>query len=76
MEVKKFNKIEIVPNEAGGVNVSIDGKEIDLEDVTEISIGIAKNTDGNFSCFEFLAKKRLCFLSPTRRRMENGKENP
>lgn len=75
MEVKKFNKIEIVPNSTDGVDVSIDGEKVDLEDITELTLGIAKDTDGNFSCFELSAKKRLCFLTTTRRRITNGKEN-
>ena len=76
MEVKKFNRIEIVPNGDGGVTVSIDGEEIDLKDVTELTLGMAKDTDGKFSCFELLANRRLCFLTTQRRRITNDKENP
>lgn len=75
MEVKKFNKIEIVPNGVGGIDMSIDGEKIDLKDVTELTLGIAKDTDGEFSCFELFANRRLCFLT-TKRRVANGKETP
>lgn len=68
MEVKKFNKIEIVPNGVGGVDVRIDGEKVDLEDVTELTLGTAKDTDGKFSHLELLAKRRLCFLITKKRR--------
>lgn len=68
MEVKKFNKIEIVPNSTDGVDVRIDGEKVDLEDVTELTIRIAKNTDGKFSHIELSAKRRLCFLITKKRR--------
>lgn len=68
MEVKKFNKIEIVPNSTDGVDVSIDGEKFDLEDVTELTLGIAKDTGGKFSHIELSAKRRLCFLITKKRR--------
>ncbi len=68
MEVKKFNKIEIVPNSTDGVDVSIDGEKFDLKDVTELTLGIAKDTEGKFSHLELLAKRRLCFLITKKRR--------
>lgn len=68
MEVKKFNKIEIVPNGVGGVDMSIDGEKIDLKDVTELTLGIVKDTDGEFSHLELLAKRRLCFLISKKRK--------
>lgn len=67
MEVKKFNKIEIVSN-GEGANVFIDGEKVDLEDVTELTLGIAKDTDGKFSHIELLAKRRLCFLITKKRK--------
>jgi len=67
MEVKKFNKIEIVSN-GEGTNVFIDGEKVDLEDVTELTLGIAKDTDGKFSHIELLAKRRLCFLITKKRK--------
>ena len=63
-EIKNLEKIEIVPNEEGGIKLFVNGQRVDLKDTIGIHLDVrydAENTGGAVS--ELTVKKRICMLS-------------
>lgn len=62
MKVENFEKIEIIPNEHGGIQLFINGEKIDLKDTIDVHIDLVIDEEHN-RVFEITARKRLCFMT-------------
>lgn len=74
--VQDLKEIKIVPNGKGGVKLFVNGKKIDLEDVTDIRLGLSHDEE-NGVVFELSARKRVCLLMDYEQSLRggHGKEN-
>lgn len=62
MKVEDFKKIEIIPNENGGIQLFVNGEKIDLKDTMDVHLDLCINEEHNL-VFELTARKRLMFLT-------------
>lgn len=63
-EVKNLEKIEIVPNEEGGIKLFVNGERVDLKDTIGIHLDVRYDTENTGGVvFELTTKKRICMLT-------------